>query len=165
MAVEPTATPSLTRGLYDFDFGDTVGMTPIVKMHTLGHDFIPAPIHAGGLRYHGMAPTLSALCDAGLIDAIAIPQVEIFNAGVLFARTEGILPAPESNHAVRGAMIEALDAKEKGEERVIVFNLSGHGHFDLTAYEAYFADNLEDYAYPEENIAIIKEGLPVVQGF
>ena len=165
VAVEPTATPSITRGLYDFDFGDTVGMTPIVKMHTLGHDFVPAPIHAGGLRYHGMAPTLSALCDAGLVDAIAIPQVEVFEAGVLFARSEGILPAPESNHAVRGAMIEALDAKEKGEERVIVFNLSGHGHFDLTAYEAYFANNLEDYAYPDENIATIKEGLPVVAGF
>jgi tryptophan synthase beta chain len=165
VAVEPTATPSMTRGLYDFDYGDSVGMTPIVKMHTLGHDFIPAPIHAGGLRYHGMAPTLSALAEAGLIEAIAIPQVEVFKAGVLFARTEGILPAPESNHAIRGAMIEALDAKEKNEERVIVFNLSGHGHFDLTAYEAYFADNLEDYAYPEENIATIKEGLPEVKGF
>ena len=165
VAVEPTAAPSITRGLYDFDYGDSVGMGPIVKMHTLGHNFIPAPIHAGGLRYHGMAPTLSALCQAGLVDAIAIPQVEVFQAGVLFARSEGILPAPESNHAVRGAMIEALDAKEKGEERVIVFNLSGHGHFDLSAYEAYFANNLEDYAYPDENIATIKESLPVVAGF
>ena len=165
VAVEPTATPSITRGLYDFDYGDSVGMTPIIKMHTLGHDFIPAPIHAGGLRYHGMAPTLSALCNAGLVDAIAIPQVEVFEAGVLFARSEGILPAPESNHAIRGAMIEALDAKEKNEERVIVFNLSGHGHFDLSAYEAYFANNLEDYAFPEENIATIKDGLPEVQGF
>ena len=162
VAVEPTATPSLTRGLYDFDYGDTAGMTPIIKMHTLGHDFIPAPIHAGGLRYHGMAPTLSALLDAGHIEAIAVPQLDVFQAGVLFARSEGILPAPESNHAIRGAVIEALDAKEKGEERVIVFNLSGHGHFDLTAYNAYFANDLGDYAYPEENIATIKDHLPQV---
>ncbi len=116
VAVEPTATPSLTSGLYAFDYGDTAKMAPIVKMHTLGHDFIPAPIHAGGLRYHGMAPTLSLSAMPALVDAIAIPQVEVFEAAVLFARTEGILPAPESAHAVRGAMIEALDAKEKGEE-------------------------------------------------
>lgn len=162
LAVEPTATPSLTRGLYDFDYGDTAGMTPIVKMHTLGHDFVPAPIHAGGLRYHGMAPTLSALYDAGLVEAIAIPQLDVFEAAVLFARTEGILPAPESSHAIRGAVNEALDAKEKGESRVIVFNLSGHGHFDLTAYNAYFNNKLEDYAYPEENIGAVKERLPLV---
>lgn len=162
LAVEPTATPSLTRGLYDFDYGDTSGMTPIVKMHTLGHDFVPAPIHAGGLRYHGMAPTLCGLYNAGLIEAIAIPQVEVFEAGVLFARSEGILPAPESSHAIRGAVIEALDAKQKGEERVIVFNLSGHGHFDLSAYNAYFNNQLEDYAYPEANVATIKDHLPRV---
>jgi tryptophan synthase beta chain len=153
----------LTRGIYDYDYGDTAGMTPIVKMHTLGHDFIPAPIHAGGLRYHGMAPTLSGLYNAGLVEAIAIPQLEVFEAAVLFARSEGILPAPESSHAIRGAVIEALDAKAKGEERVILFNLSGHGHFDLTAYNAYFANNLEDYAYPDENIATVKDHLPQVQ--
>lgn len=162
VAVEPTATPSLTRGLYAYDYGDTAGMTPIVKMHTLGHDFIPAPINAGGLRYHGMAPTLCGLYDAGLVEAIAIPQLEVFEAGVLFARAEGILPAPESSHAIRGAVIEALDAKEKGEKRVILFNLSGHGHFDLTAYNAFFNNNLEDYAYPDENAATIKNRLPNV---
>ena len=163
LAVEPTATPSLTKGVYAFDYGDSAKMAPIVKMHTLGHDFMPAPIHAGGLRYHGMAPTLCTFYDAGLIEAIAVRQLGVFEAAVLFSRTEGILPAPESSHAIRGAIDEALDAKEKGEKRVILFNLSGHGHFDLTAYNAYFENNLEDYDYPQELIDTIPEHLPQVK--
>ncbi len=163
LAVEPTATPSLTKGVYAFDYGDSAKMAPIVKMHTLGHDFMPAPIHAGGLRYHGMAPTLCTFYDAGLIEAIAVRQLGVFEAAVLFSRTEGILPAPESSHAIRGAIDEALDAKEKGEKRVILFNLSGHGHFDLTAYNAYFENNLEDYDYPQELINTIPEHLPQVK--
>ncbi len=137
VAVEPTATPSLTRGIYAFDYGDTAQMAPIVKMHTLGHDFMPSPIHAGGLRYHGMAPTLCALYDAGYIEAVAVRQIATFEAAVLFAQTEGILPAPESAHAIRAAIDEALEAKAKGEKRVILFNLSGHGNFDMSAYNAY----------------------------
>jgi tryptophan synthase beta chain len=137
VAVEPTATPTLTKGPYAFDYGDTAKMAPILKMFTLGHDFIPAPIHAGGLRYHGMAPQISMLYDAGLIEAVAVPQPETFSAGILFAQTEGIIPAPESAHAIRVAIDEALDAKEKGEARVILFNLSGHGLLDLAAYDAY----------------------------
>jgi tryptophan synthase beta chain len=137
VAVEPTATPTLTKGPYAFDYGDTAKMAPILKMFTLGHDFIPAPIHAGGLRYHGMAPQISMLYDAGLIEAVAVPQPETFSAGILFAQTEGIIPAPESAHAIRVAIDEALDAKEKGEVRVILFNLSGHGLLDLAAYDAY----------------------------
>jgi len=163
LAVEPTATPSLTRGVYAFDYGDSAKMAPIVKMHTLGHDFMPAPIHAGGLRYHGMAPALCAFYDAGLIEAVAVRQLCVFEAAVLFSRTEGVLPAPESSHAIRGAIDEALDAKAKGEKRVIVFNLSGHGHFDLTAYNAYFENNLEDYDYPEELIETIPQHLPQVK--
>ena len=163
LAVEPTATPSLTKGVYAFDYGDSAKMAPIVKMFTLGHDFMPAPIHAGGLRYHGMAPTLSAFYEAGLIEAIAIRQLDVFKAAVLFARTEGVLPAPESSHAIRGAIDEALDAKAKGEKRVIVFNLSGHGHFDLSAYNAYFENNLEDYDYPQELIETIPNHLPQVK--
>ena len=137
VAVEPKATPTLTKGPYAFDYGDTAKMAPILKMFTLGHDFIPAPIHAGGLRYHGMAPQICMLYDAGLIEAVAVPQPETFSAGILFAKTEGIIPAPESAHAIRVAIDEALDAKEKGEERVILFNLSGHGLLDLAAYDAY----------------------------
>lgn len=162
LAVEPKATPSLTRGTYDFDYGDTAQMAPIVKMHTLGHDFIPAKIHAGGLRYHGMAPQLSMMVDAGLVDAVAIGQLEVFEAANLFATTEGILPAPESSHAIRAAIDEALEAKKLGEKRVILFNLSGHGHFDLTAYQAYNEGKLEDYEYPEEAIKTISERLPKV---
>ena len=137
VAVEPNATPTLTKGPYAFDYGDTAKMAPILKMFTLGHDFIPAPIHAGGLRYHGMAPQICMLYDAGLIEAVAVPQPETFSAGILFAKTEGIIPAPESAHAIRVAIDEALDAKEKGEKRVILFNLSGHGLLDLAAYDAY----------------------------
>ena len=162
LAVEPAATPSITRGKYTFDYGDTAKMAPIVKMHTLGHGFIPAPIHAGGLRYHGMAPSLSALCDSGHIEAIAVPQLGTFEAAIQFAKTEGIIPAPESAHAIRGAIDEALDAKQKGEARVILFNLSGHGDFDMAAYQAYLAGELHDYEYPQEAIEKAMQDLPQV---
>ena len=160
LAVEPAATPSITRGKYTFDYGDTAKMAPIVKMHTLGHGFIPAPIHAGGLRYHGMAPSLSALCDSGHIEAIAVHQLGTFEAAIQFAKTEGIIPAPESAHAIRGAIDEALDAKQKGEARVILFNLSGHGDFDMAAYQAYLAGELHDYEYPQEAIEKAMQDLP-----
>jgi tryptophan synthase beta chain len=162
LAVEPTAAPSLTRGEYTFDYGDSAMMAPIAKMHTLGHDFVPPPIHAGGLRYHGMAPSLCALYDAGHIEAVATHQLATFEAALQFSSAEGIIPAPESAHAIRGAIDEALDAKEKGESRVILFNLSGHGHFDLSAYEAYLAGKLQDYEYPEEAIRAAKKTLPEV---
>jgi tryptophan synthase beta chain len=162
VAVEPTATPSLTRGVYAFDYGDTAKMAPVVKMHTLGHDFIPAAIHAGGLRYHGMSPTLSALYDGGYIEAVAVRQLATFEAALQFAHTEGILPAPESAHAIRTAIDEALEAKARGEKRVILFNLSGHGNFDLSAYNAYHSGKLEDYDFPEESIASIRSRLPKV---
>ncbi|MBN2045553.1 MAG: TrpB-like pyridoxal phosphate-dependent enzyme [Anaerolineales bacterium] len=163
VAVEPTATPTLTKGLYTFDYGDTARMAPILKMFTLGHSFIPAPIHAGGLRYHGMAPSLCRLYDQGYIEAVAVPQVPTFEAALQFTRAEGILPAPESAHAIRAAIDEALDAKEKGEERVILFNLSGHGNFDLSSYQLYLAGKLENYAYPEEKIRAALKELPQVQ--
>ncbi|MBA2570291.1 MAG: TrpB-like pyridoxal phosphate-dependent enzyme, partial [Chloroflexi bacterium] len=163
IAVEPEAAPSLTRGVYRYDFGDTGQMTPLVKMHTLGHDFIPAPIHAGGLRYHGMAPLVSLLREQGLIEAQAVHQTQTFEAGIRFARTEGILPAPESNHAIKVAIDEALRAKEEGTERVILFNLSGHGHFDLGAYEQYLHDRLEDFEYPEAEIAAALGALPPLE--
>jgi tryptophan synthase beta chain len=147
LAVEPTAAPSMTRGRYDYDFGDTGEMAPLVKMHTLGHNFVPPPIHAGGLRYHGMAPLVSKLVDDGIVEARAVGQVATFEAGIKFARAEGIIPAPETNHAIRAAIDEALEAKAEGKPRVILFNLSGHGHFDLTAYESYLAGKLEDYDY------------------
>jgi tryptophan synthase beta chain len=162
LAVEPTASPSLTKGAYTFDYGDSAKMAPVVKMHTLGHDFIPAPIHAGGLRYHGMAPSLCALYDAGYIEARAVPQLSTFEAAVTFTRSEGILPAPESAHAIRAAIDEAIDAKEKGEKRVILFNLSGHGHFDLSAYQSYLNGELQDYAYPEEAVRAAMQTLPKV---
>lgn len=164
IGVEPTAAPTLTRGDYTFDYGDSAKMAPIVKMHTLGHDFVPPPIHAGGLRYHGMAPSLCALYDAGYIEAVAVPQLATFEAAVQFARSEAIIAAPESAHAIRAAIDEALDAKEKGEKRVIIFNLSGHGNFDMAAYQSYFAGELTDYAYPEEAIKSAMEHLPVVEG-
>ncbi len=162
IAVEPTAAPSMTRGVYAFDFGDTGKMAPIVKMHTLGSDFIPAPIHAGGLRYHGMAPLVSLLVDHGDIEPRAVHQRAAFDAGVQFARVEGILPAPESNHAIRVAIDEALSAKEAGTSKVILFNLSGHGHFDLAAYDAYHRSTLEDYELSDESIAASVAGLPNV---
>lgn len=162
LAVEPTAAPSLTKGVYTFDYGDTAKMAPVVKMHTLGHDFVPPSIHAGGLRYHGMAPTLCALYDAGHIEAVAVKQKATFEAAIQFARAEGIVPAPESAHAIRAAIDEALDAKAKGEKRVILFNLSGHGNFDLTAYETYLNENLEDYEYPSEAVQEAMTTLPKV---
>ncbi|MCD6291302.1 MAG: TrpB-like pyridoxal phosphate-dependent enzyme [Anaerolineae bacterium] len=162
IAVEPTACPSLTRGLYAYDYGDTARMTPIVKMHTLGHDFVPAGIHAGGLRYHGMAPLVSLLYQNNLIEARAYRQLTCFDAAVQFARAEGIVPAPETAHAVRAAIDEALAAKEEGEPRVIIFNFSGHGHFDLSAYEAYLNGKLVDYEYPVEKIRKAQAHLPEV---
>jgi tryptophan synthase beta chain len=163
LAVEPAAAPSLTRGEYTFDYGDTAKMAPVVKMYTLGHDFVPPEIHAGGLRYHGMAPSVSALVNAGHIEATAVKQKATFEAAVQFARAEGIVPAPESAHAIRTAMDEALDAKAKGEKRVVLFNLSGHGNFDMTAYEAYFSGKLEDYEYPEAAIKESMSKLPKVE--
>jgi len=163
LAVEPTATPSLTRGRYVYDFGDTGEMTPLVKMYTLGHTFVPAGIHAGGLRYHGMAPLLCSLYDNDYIEAVAYPQNTVFEAAVMFARAEGIVAAPESAHAIRSAIDEALDARKKGERRVILFNLSGHGHFDLSAYEQYLAGSLQDYAYPTEAIEQALSLLPRVE--
>jgi tryptophan synthase beta chain len=162
VAVEPTATPSITKGEYAFDYGDTAKMAPIVKMYTLGHTFVPPAIHAGGLRYHGMAPSLSAFCNAGLMDAVSVPQLATFKAAVQFARAEGIIPAPETAHAIRIAIDEALDAKAKGEKRVILFNLSGHGLLDLAAYQAYLRGQLEDYAYPAEAIQAAMQDLPQV---
>jgi tryptophan synthase beta chain len=162
LAVEPTATPSLTKGAYTFDYGDTAQMAPIVKMHTLGHTFMPAGIHAGGLRYHGMAPSVSALYDAGYIDAVAVSQIGTFDAALQFTKAEGILPAPESAHAIRVAIDEALDAKAKGEKRVILFNLSGHGHFDMTAYQSYLNGELVDYEYPAHAIEQAMKDLPQV---
>jgi tryptophan synthase beta chain len=162
LAVEPKATPSLTKGVYRFDYGDTARMAPIVKMYTLGHDFVPPPIHAGGLRYHGMAPSICALYDAGFIQAIAVPQLASFEAAVQFARTEGIIPAPESAHAIRAAIDEAMDAKKRGDSRVILFNLSGHGDYDMSAYQAYLSGQLEDYEYPEEAIKTSLKNLPKV---
>jgi tryptophan synthase beta chain len=162
IAVEPTACPTLTRGAYTFDFGDAVGMAPIIQMYTLGHSFVPPAIHAGGLRYHGDAPTLSALHHEGYLEARAYPQVPVFDAAVVFARTEAIVPAPESAHAVKAAMDLALEAREAGEHRTILFNLSGHGHFDLAAYDAYFAGTLENYDLPQEQIARALEAVPAV---
>ncbi len=162
VAAEPEAAPSLTRGVYAYDFGDTGKMAPIVKMHTLGSDFMPEPIHAGGLRYHGMSPLVSLLKEHNLIEAQSVHQVACFDAGVQFARTEGILPAPESTHAIKVAVDEALEAKERGESRVILFNLSGHGHFDLSSYERYLQGALEDYEYPAERVAQSLASLPKV---
>ncbi len=162
IAVEPEAAPSLTRGVYTYDFGDTGKLTPLVKMHTLGSDFIPEPIHAGGLRYHGMAPLVSLLKEHDFIEARSVHQRSSFEAGVTFARAEGILPAPEPSHAIRVAIDEANAAKEAGEARVILFNLCGHGHFDLSAYERYLDGSLEDYEYPAEKVEAALAALPGV---
>jgi tryptophan synthase beta chain len=164
IAVEPTACPSLTKGTYAYDFGDTVGLTPLVKMHTLGHGFVPPPLHAGGLRYHGMAPLVCKLYDEGVIEAVAVPQVATFQAAVQFARAEGIIPAPESAHAIRVVIDEALRCKKEGRKQAIVFNLSGHGHFDLGAYEAYLSGKLQDFEYPAEKIQEALRGVPKVGG-
>ena len=163
IAVEPAACPSLTKGKYVYDFGDAVGLTPLVKMHTLGHSFVPAPLHAGGLRYHGMAPLVCKLYDEKFIEAVAVPQITTFQAAVQFASAEGILPAPEPAHAIRVAIDEALRCKAEGKKRTIVFNLCGHGHFDLSAYEAYLAGKLQDYEYPAEKIAEALKQLPQVR--
>lgn len=162
LAAEPMSCPSLTKGIYAYDFGDTVGMTPLLKMHTLGHDFMPPGIHAGGLRYHGMSPLMSQLHKEGTIEARAYHQNAVFEAATIFTRSEGIIPAPEAAHAVRAAIDEALKAKETGEERVILFNLSGHGYFDMLAYENYFAGNLQDYEYPADAVAAAQQRLPQV---
>ncbi len=162
VAVEPAACPSLTKGRFTYDFGDTAHLTPLVKMHTLGSTFIPPGIHAGGLRYHGMAPLVSHVIDLGLAEAVTVQQLDAFAAGVNFARAEGIIPAPEANHAVAEAIRQALEAKAEGKPRVILFNLSGHGHFDMQSYIDYNAGKLENFEYPEEEIAMALAGLPVV---
>ncbi|MFO7917971.1 MAG: TrpB-like pyridoxal phosphate-dependent enzyme [Anaerolineae bacterium] len=160
--VEAASCPRVTRGPYTYDYGDEAGLTPLLKMHTLGHEFIPPPIHAGGLRYHGMAPIISHLHDLGLVEARATPQLATFEAGVTFARTEGIISAPETNHAVRAAIDEALKCKETGEEKVILLAHSGHGHVDMAAYQDYFEGKLEDYRYPQEEIQKALDTLPEV---
>jgi tryptophan synthase beta chain len=162
VAVEPAACPSLTRGKYAYDFGDTAHLTPLTKMHTLGSTFTPPGFHAGGLRYHGMAPLVSHVKELGLIEATSYTQGECFAAGVLFARAEGIVPAPEANHAVKGAIEEALRCKREGRSETIVFNLCGHGHFDMVAYQKYFAGELTDEQYDEKELAMALSGLPSV---
>jgi tryptophan synthase beta chain len=162
VGVEPKACPTLTKGLYRYDFGDTACTTPLIRMHTLGHDFIPPPLHAGGLRYHGMAPSVSHLYELGLIDAVAHHQTECFKAVLSFARAEGHLLAPETSHAVKEAMDEALRCKESGEPKVIAFNASGHGHFDMGAFERYFVGDLTDFAYPEEKVREALSKLPEI---
>ncbi|MCB1970516.1 MAG: TrpB-like pyridoxal phosphate-dependent enzyme [Geminicoccaceae bacterium] len=159
-ACEPAACPSLTRGRFAYDFGDTAGMTPLVKMHTLGANFMPPGFHAGGLRYHGMAPLVSHIRELGLIDAYAFDQLACFEAGVTFGRTEGILPAPEATHVVKGAIDAALECKRSGEGKVILFNLCGHGHFDMQAYDDYFAGKLTDRTYAEEDLQASLAALP-----
>ncbi len=162
LAVEPTACPTLTRGRFAYDFGDTGHYTPLMKMHTLGSTFVPSGIHAGGLRYHGMAPIVSHLADLGLLEAHAFHQLECFEAGVLFARTEGIVPAPEANHAVRAAIAEAERCREEGTQRVILFNLCGHGHFDMQAYTDYFAGSLHDFEHDDASLRTALDELPEV---
>lgn len=162
LAAEPASCPSLTRGVYAYDFGDTAGMTPLMKMHTLGHDFIPDPIHAGGLRYHGMAPLISHVYEEGLMDAEAVPQTECFAAAVLFARTEGIVAAPEPTHALALAIREAKRARETGEETVILTALCGHGHFDLPAYDAYLTGQMQDEAVSDARFAAALETIPTI---
>ena len=162
VAVEPANCPSLTRGRYAYDFGDTAQMTPLVKMHTLGSSFVPPSSHAGGLRYHGMAPLVSQLVNLGQVEPTAYSQTECFEAGVTFAKAEGILPAPEANHAVKGALVEALRCKEDGESRAILFNLCGHGYFDMQAYMDYSAGKLVDHPYDASEVAMALSGLPSV---
>ncbi len=163
IATEPTACPTLTRAPYRYDFGDTAQLTPLLMMYTLGHSFVPPPIHAGGLRYHGDAPTMCLLVNQGVIEARAYHQNEVFEAAITFARTEGSLPAPETAHCIKGAIDEALKCKETGQEKCIVIAYSGHGHFDLGAYDVYLSGGLEDYEYPEEKIAEALESIPDVE--
>jgi tryptophan synthase beta chain len=160
MAVEPAACPSLTRGVYRYDFGDTAGLTPLMPMYTLGHDFVPPPLHAGGLRYHGDSPMVSGLVKAGVVEARAYNQNESFGAAVKFARCEGIIPGPEPSHAIRAAIAEAEAAREAGEPRVILFGLSGHGNFDMSAYDAFLAGKLEDPEFSEADMAAALDRLP-----
>ena len=162
VGVEPAACPTMTKGTHAYDFGDKSGMTPLLKMDTLGHDFIPEGIHAGGLRYHGMAPLVSLLHRTGVVEAVNYPQLKCFEAAMTFARTEGTIVAPETSHAVCSAIDEAIRAKEEGKEKTILFNLSGHGYFDMAAYEKYFAGELIDYEYPEEKIQAALAHLPSV---
>ncbi|HKI51523.1 MAG TPA: TrpB-like pyridoxal phosphate-dependent enzyme [Geothermobacteraceae bacterium] len=162
LAAEPISCPTLTKGVYEFDYGDTAKMAPISRMYTLGHDFMPPGIHAGGLRYHGAAPLVSQLLHEGVIEARAVGQVGCFEAAVQFSRAEGIIPAPESSHAIRAAIDEALQAKEEEQEKTILFNLSGHGHVDMAAYDAFFSGQLEDYEYPSEAIEKSLAHLPKV---
>ena len=164
LAVEPASCPTMTKGVFAYDYGDVAGLTPIMKMHTLGHGFVPEAIHAGGLRYHGMSPIVSHLQNLGQIEARAYAQNTCFSAGVQFARTEGIVPAPESNHAVRAAIDEALRAKEEGKSEVILFNLSGHGHLDMQAYMDYNAGKLEDHEYKVEEVRTALKDLPMGVG-
>jgi len=163
VAVEPTSCPTLTKGIYAYDFGDAIGLTPLLKMYTLGHDFVPPGIHAGGLRYHGDSALVSQLHYEGLVDAVAVPQLETFEAGVLFAQHEGIIPAPESTHAIAAAAREARKCLETGEPKTLLFNLSGHGHFDMSSYDRYFAGELVDYDYPDEAIKESLAHLPKVK--
>ncbi len=158
--VEPASCPTLTKGPYRYDFGDEAGLTPLLKMYTLGHGFIPPPVHAGGLRYHGMAPIICHLLNLGLVEARAVHQLETFQAGVDFARSEGIISAPESDHAIRVAIDEAIKCRESGEAKTILLALSGHGHVDMAAYQDYFAGKLEDYAYPQNKIEQALQSLP-----
>jgi len=162
LAVEPSACPTLTKGKYTWDFGDTGKLIPPALMYTLGHSFIPSPVHAGGLRYHGESPLVSYLYHKKMIEAIAIQQTEVFKSAVLFAKTEAIIPAPESSHAIAAAIREALVCKETGEAKTILFNLSGHGHFDMASYEDYFAGKIEDYDYPESSIEEALKDLPKI---
>jgi tryptophan synthase beta chain len=162
IAVEPTSCPTLTKGTYAYDFGDAIGLTPLMKMYTLGHDFMPPGIHAGGLRYHGDSALISQLYNEGLLGAVAVPQIETFEAGVLFAKSEGIVPAPESTHAIAATIREAKRCAETGEAKTLLFNLSGHGHFDMTSYDRFFAGELEDFDYPEEAIKESLAHLPKV---
>jgi len=159
IAVEPSACPTITKGLYEYDFGDTAQLTPLLKMYTLGHDFMPPGIHAGGLRYHGMAPIVSFLVKKGIVEAVSTLQRETFEAGILFAKTEGILPAPESCHAIKAAIDEA----KKNQNNCIVFNLSGHGHFDMSSYENYLDGKLEDFEYPEELAKNALKNVPKIE--
>jgi tryptophan synthase beta chain len=160
VAVEPTSCPTLTRGKYAYDYGDSSGLTPLMLMYTLGHNFMPPGIHAGGLRYHGDSPLVSQLCQEGIIEAIAVPQVATFEAGVMFARAMGIVPAPESSHAIRAAIDEALRCKQTGEAKTILFTLSGHGHFDMSSYEKYLTNELQDLNYPEADLQDSLQHLP-----
>lgn len=164
VAVEPASCPSLTRGHYAYDYGDTEGFTPLMLQYTLGHDFMPPSIHAGGLRYHGASALVSQMYHEKLIEAVAVPQVATFEAGVIFARSEGIIPAPESTHAIRACIDEALRCKESGEAKTLFFNLSGHGHFDMASYDKYFSGKLENYEYPQAEIDAALARLPKVKG-